>query len=327
MDTTWLGELRIDPIPAMLDLQNRALTYFIERDLLNQSVPSKASLWDLPESSRLLSRQQDDGCWKYAVKSFDPETHQNYNLLETYRTLGTLVEMYAFDRSHPAIEKAAKYIFSCQTKEGDIRGILGNEYMPYYHGAILELLIKAGYSDDQRTHKGLKWLLEIRQDDGGWIVPLQGVPPGERSPESWQGEPLPPDRSLPHAHMATGMVIRAFAVHPEWRTRAEIKSASNALKSRFFKPDKYNDRKAKSYWYKFKFPFWWANLLTALDSLSRIGLSHEDGEIRAALDWFIANQVEDGLWPTGYEAGRKAHSNQCWVALAVCRVFKRFYNH
>jgi hypothetical protein len=42
----------------------------------------------------------------------------------------------------PTIAKAAEYIFSNQMYEGDIRGILGNQYMPYYHGAILELLIK-----------------------------------------------------------------------------------------------------------------------------------------------------------------------------------------
>ena len=40
--------------------------------------------------------------------------------------------------------------------EGDIRGILGNQTMPYYHGALLELLIKAGYAAIRASTTG--WL-------------------------------------------------------------------------------------------------------------------------------------------------------------------------
>lgn len=325
MGTAWLRELEIDPAPAMLALDDAALTYFIQRDMKGNASAGKEQVWNAPVPLRLISKQKPDGRWKYPSKSIDPETLQNYDLLETYRSLGILVEMFGFHCGHHAIERAAEYIFSCQSAEGDIRGILGNQYMPYYHGAILELLIKAGYEGDERVLKGLEWLLEMRQDDGGWIVPTQAVPPSERKPDYWRGKPLPPDRSLPHAHLATGMAIRAFAAHPAWRLRPEMVAAGTALKERLFKPDAYNDRRATSYWFKFKFPFWWTNLLTALDSLSWIGFSVDDREISAALNWFRENQAEDGLWPTGYGAGRKARSNQCWVGLAVCRMLKRFF--
>jgi hypothetical protein len=119
------------------------------------------------------------------------------------------------------------------------------------------------------------------------------------------------------------MAIRAFATHPVWRRKHEVLAAGAALKECFFKPDAFNERRPKSYWFKLKFPFWWSNLLTALDSLSWIGFSARDREISAALSWFRENQAEDSLWPTGYSAGRKARSNQCWVGLAVCRMLKR----
>ncbi len=98
------------------------------------------------------------------------------------------------------------------------------------------------------------------------------------------------------------------------------------MKSRFFKPDKYSDRRAVSYWTKFQYPFWWANILTALDSLSFIGFSPDDADVRKGLDWFVAHQEEAGLWPTSYDKGPKAQAMDSWVGLAICRVFKRFYD-
>jgi len=59
------------------------------------------------------------------------------------------------NKNHPAIRKASEYLFSCQTEERDIRGILANQYAPYYTGAIMYLLIKAGYENDPRIKKDL----------------------------------------------------------------------------------------------------------------------------------------------------------------------------
>lgn len=325
MTLNWLARLPINPIPALLAWEDPALCYFLQRDLLEAEVDPVDSLWELPEATRLVSKQREDGAWKYPGKTIHPEYGTNYYLLETYKTLRLLVENYSFDRTRPTIEKAADFIFSCQTSEGDIRGIIGNQYMPYYHGALLELLVKAGYQDDSRVARGLDWLLSMRQDDGGWIVPAQLVPASQKTGTFWKGAPLPPDRTQPHAHLATGMALRGFADHPEYNRRPEVIAAGTALKNRFFQPDKYNDRKTRAYWFKFQYPFWWNNLLTALDTLSKLGFTQEDPGIANGLDWFLTNQEEDGLWPTGYGSGRKAESNRRWVGLAVCRVLKSYY--
>jgi hypothetical protein len=324
MAKNWLTTLQANPIPALLAWQDQALSYFTRRDLLGDQVGPIQTLWDLPEAARLIRLQLADGSWKYPGKVNNPEW-ENYSLLETYRNLRVLVEVYGFDHQHPAIDRAAEYLFSCQTEEGDIRGILGSQYMPYYHGAILELLVKAGYAADQRLVLGLDWLLSVRQEDGGWIVPTQMVPWKQRTGEFWLSAPLPPDCSRPHAHMATGMALRGLAIHPEYQQRPEVLAAGEALKSRFFQPDRYNDRKATTYWFKYQFPFWWGNLLTALDSLARLGFDRLDPDITGGLDWFITNQDEDGLWPTGYGSGRKAEANRRWVGLAVCRMLYQFF--
>ena len=121
------------------------------------------------------------------------------------------------------------------------------------------------------------------------------------------------------------MVLRAFAAHSRHRHIDEARSAGEHLKTRFFKPDKYNDRKASHYWLKFQYPFWWTNILTALDSLSLMGFSRENEKVQRGLDWFLANQEKDGLWDTSYGKGKKARETKMWGGLAVCRVLKRFY--
>lgn len=323
----WCDFLSVDPTPALLDQEDGAIKYFVKRDLVGEQVPSVEDLWDLSETQHLLAKQRADGSWKYPGSTKKYEDQQNYALLETFRNLRILVDKYEFTREQSAIQDAASYVFSCQTEEGDIRGILGNQYMPYYHGAILGLLVEAGYLEDEEIRLGLDWLLFMRQEDGGWLIPAQTVPSKERTSEFWIGSPIPPDRSQPLSHLATGMALRAFSAHPDYRQLPEVSAAGNALKSRFFKPDKYNDRKATSYWFKFQFPFWWNNLLTALDTLAKLGFTREDPEIAAGLDWFIQNQEVSGLWSTGYGSGNKdkAAENQRWVGLAICRVMKQYY--
>jgi len=323
----WLIKLRIDPLPALLAWPDEALRYHVRRGLLSEPVGECEELWNLPQVTRLVNKQQADGSWKYPGKTESAVPGQNYCLLETYRVLRELVEKYSLNCDHVAIQRAADYVFSCQTDEGDIRGILSNQYMPYYHGAILELLIKAGYKDDLRTLAGLEWLLEERQDDGGWLIPMQAVPSSGRTAQFWSDEPFQASRSLPSSHLATGMALRALAAHPAYCQRPESIQAANLLKSCFFKPDHYTDRQAPSYWLKFQFPFWWPNLLTGLDLLSRVGLQATDYDIRLGLEWFFIHQESDGLWPTGYDSGQNAPANRRWVGLAVCRMLKNFYGH
>jgi hypothetical protein len=233
--------------------------------------------------------------------------------------------MYGLNRDHPVIQGAAKYILSCQTDERDIRGILGNQFIPYYHGAMMELLAKAGYAGDGRIEHRLQWLLSVRQDDGGWIIPVQAIPSKDRTDDVWHGTPIPPDRSRPFSHLATGMVLRAFAAHPNYRHSEEARVAGELLTARFFKSDKYNDRKTPDYWCKFQYPFWWTNLLTALDSLSLLCFSQTDANIQKGLNWFVTHQEGDGLWPTGYGKGKKVEGVRPWAGLAVCRVIRRLY--
>jgi hypothetical protein len=329
----WKDGFTFDPVAPLLNSKYEPVRYFTRRDLLDEDTGPTSDLWGLPEPKRLLRHQLDDGSWKYPGKNPEKYPDVNYRLLETYKRLRLLVGKYGFNRSHPAIERAAEYVFSCQTGEGDIRGVYANQYHPHYDGVFLEFLIKAGYPDDPRVEKCLKWLLSVRMDDGGWAhsTMTRGLKWKEMMDLSTKNsEPIPFDRSKPFSNNITGMTLRGFACHPRYRHSEEAKKAGELLTTRFFKPNVYNSYKAADNWVRFQYPFWWNNLLMALDSLSLMGFDRDDVEIQRALDWFVENQSEDGLWENSYRKRAKkidterAREARHWVTLAICRVFKGF---
>ena len=323
---TGLPQLGVDPLPTLQATDNEALRYFVRRDLRGEEVGSVEGLWELPQVVKILRKQQEDGSWKYPGGRPEIRPQANYNQLQTYKTLMDLVEKYGLTRDHPAIERAASFLFTFQTEEGDLRGIYRNQYSPNYTAGMTELLIKAGYGDDPHIRKVFSWLLSMRQDDGGWAVPMRtGVPEGTSTVKEafWVEETIQPGRSKPFSHWCTGIVLRAFAAHEEYRRAPEARAAGELLKSRFFRSDPYPDRKAAYFWEKIRYPFWWTDILSALDSLWWLGFSGEDPDIRKGLDWLLDNQVDTGLWEARYLSGGDKDIH-LWTTLQVCRVLKRY---
>jgi hypothetical protein len=330
----WRRKFRFDPIPPLLAFDDEALRYFVRRDLLGEPPDDIARLWRSPQALKILKKQKPDGSFPFPQAN-KKHSDVNYALAETWRQFRYLVEVYGFTREHPRSEQAAEFLFSCQTADGDIRGFLANQYATYYTGAILSLLIQAGYANDRRVEKGFRWLLAMRQDDGGWTIPILTHPFSGKAMyrlTSTFMDPVEPDRSKPFSHNWTGMVLRAFAVHPKRRASQAAKTAADLLADRFFQEDGYSSYRAASYWVRFQYPFWWNNLVAALDSISRIGIPAEDPRIARALGWLVEHQGKDGLWRDTYASPRargtetaKVHGTRCWVSLAICRIFRRYY--
>ncbi len=314
------NQLKHDPLPSLLS-SNIAVRTRTEIEFMGASETLMKRVWNSTLVRRILSKQQKDGSWRYPGKRPGPE--EEYEYLETFRNLGWLVEKYSMTKEEAAVKEASEFLFSRQTDEGDIRGIYGNQYSPNYSAAVMELLIKAGYQDDERVEKGFQWLLSMRQEDGGWAIPLRTG--GGKFYKATPAHLVQPDRSKPFSHLVTGMVLRAFAAHPRWRSSSEARRAGNLLLSRFFSRDKYSDRGDPSYWIKFRYPFWFTDLLSSLDSLSRMGFSPDQSMIEKGLKWFAGRQREDGTWRLYYLAGGDKDIDQ-WVAFAICRTFKRFHD-
>ncbi|MCC7559663.1 MAG: hypothetical protein KO318_04425 [Methanobacterium sp.] len=333
-----ITEFEHNPLKSLLELGDEVIVYFTQRDLLGEKVNSIQHIWNLPEVQRILEKQFEDGSWP--SKYGNNQNGVKYSLIETWKALRFLIQQYEMDNTHPAIRIAAEYIFSCQTDEGDIRGILANQYTPYYTGAIFYLLIKAGYQHDPRVEKGFQWLLDMRQDDGGWVIGspgIIGIPNLSRnelndltSNKNRQTSRVF-DKSKPFSAAGTGMVLRAFSVHPIYRKSEAALTAASLLKSKFFKKDNWSSYQHPDNWIRFQYPFWWTNLISALDSLSLMELSRDDPDIKKTLKWLIEHQLRDGLWKVSYSKIHKSPDNnrtlnsRLWITLAICRIFKRFY--
>jgi hypothetical protein len=322
----WQRQLGVDPLPVLQASSSEALQYFVRRDLLGEEAGPVQALWELPQVVKVLRKQQDDGFWKYPGGKKEIRAQRKYDMLQTCKVLMDLVGKYEFRREHPAVDRAAEFLFTFQTEEGDLRGLYREQYTPNYTAGITELLVKAGYGGDPRTNRVFEWLLSMRQDDGGWALPMRtGVPKGTSTIKEafWVEKPIQPDRSRPFSHWVTGIVLRAFAAHEGYRRSPEARAAGELLKSRFFKPDPYPDRKGASFWEKIRYPFWWTDILSALDSLWWLGFSADDGDIQKGLDWLIANQENSGLWKARYLSGSDRDIHH-WTTLHVCRVLRQY---
>jgi hypothetical protein len=322
--TAWRKCFPYDPIPGLLDSGCEPVAYFARRDLLDEDPGPVEQLWKLPGAQKLVRKQMKSGGWKYPPSGAGARSAENYDQLETYRNLGFLVEKYGFDRRHPVIPSAARFLFSFQKPAGDFRGIYGTQYSPNYSAAIMELLIKAGYGRDRRITRGLRWLLSIRQADGGWAIPFRTAVAGKGLTDILRSKKVEPERAKPFSHVITGVVLRAYAAGGNFQDREEIRTAGRLLAARFFKSDSYIDRRTPEFWTGFSFPFWFTDLLSALDSLSRLGFSAEDPDVRMGLDWFAERQRKDGGWSLKIQKG-KDKALPYWLNLSICRVFKRFY--
>lgn len=334
--TKWLNDLKYDPIRPLLESDDEAVILFTRHHLLEEpQAKLQDSIYQLPSIQKVVRGQGEDGAWRPASKSKGAGSAVNYALIETWKKFRVLVEQYELDRRYASVEKAAEYILSCQTDEGDIRGFLADQYAMYYTGALLALLIKAGYQNDKRIEKCFLWLLATRQEDGGWVAnPLMAseeISWAETIELTSKSNPTVRDwdRAKPFCVNSTGMVIRAFAAHPQYRRSQAAIAAGRLLKQRFFTRNNYSSYQHKDNWLVFQYPYWWNNLVSALDAVSLIIPDKNDEDIRRAVDWLVAHQQGNGLWKTSYSSIHKNRVTprtgeaQLWISLNICKILKR----
>jgi hypothetical protein len=176
----------------------------------------------------------------------------------------------------------------------------------------------------------------MRQNDGGWVIGSPGCMGAysrkDRNALTTQfvGTRKDFDRDRPSGHAGTGMVIRALATHPIYRKSADARKAAELLVNSLFKRNKYCSYQHPDHWIRFKYPFWWTDLVSALDSVSLIGFSRDHPKVKEGLNWFIVNQLPTGLWNQSYSKihknveNQKTREQQLWISLAILRVFHAF---
>jgi hypothetical protein len=90
----WVEKSKINPIELFLSCGNSALEYFTKRDLLDLNPGNITDLWQLPSVKKLLKFQNSDGSWLYKGKRAGEKLGENYELVEIWRNLRVLIEMF-----------------------------------------------------------------------------------------------------------------------------------------------------------------------------------------------------------------------------------------
>jgi hypothetical protein len=137
-----------------------------------------------PAVADLLARQAADGSWPAAGQG--ASRRLGGGLLETAFALARL-GYCGFDGSHPAVRRAAGYLFGRQRKDGawPLAGgaaltDAGSEapanerysMIPLQTAFPLRGLAACGYATDSRAERAYDWLLAQRLDDGAWPTGL-----------------------------------------------------------------------------------------------------------------------------------------------------------
>ena len=304
-------------VKTLLELDNKAIIALTKKNLLEEPINIK-KLWTLPHVIKLLNKQESNGSWLYPNKKAILRSTTNYNQYQTYKTMAELVEFYGFNKKHEAIKKAANYLFSFQTKNGEFRGMYGNQYSPNYNASITEFLIKAGYNDS-RIKNSLDWLLKMRQDDGGWAIPLRTK--NEKLDALLLKKTIEPNKTKPFSHLVTGIVLRPFSLISDYKKK--VNDAAILLAERVFTKDKYSDRRGKEYWTKFTYPYHWTDILSTIDTLTLLGIK-DHPKILEIKKWFEDHRQENGIYKVRVMAGAKYRDIIYWITLLYLKVLKRF---
>jgi len=315
------------PIEFLLARGSLPILYWLKKDILEVPVDrERKNLKKYALRIRILENQKPNGGWCKKKYCGPPEWEKTYYIIDTLRNVFKLYH-YGCTLEDEGIQKAIDFLFSTQTEEGDFRGAYLNEYAPTYHALTLELLCLFDLHKDKRTQKGFQWLIKNRQKDGGWVIPCRTIEKEELkkryTPKAQlKLKPIKPDYTKKSSLLVTGMVLRALAACPQWRKSSEAWDAGEFLIRGFFKADGYDNRYNSMFWEEITYPFWATNILSSLDSVSKIGFSVENENIQNALKWVQGRQNSHGFWQAGFE--KSTLEDQLWVTFAVLKMLKQF---
>jgi hypothetical protein len=221
---TWAPLLLADPSPCLRWLTLRQL-FQLPEDHPEVRELEAARNGD-PLVAGLLAQQQADGCWK-------PDAGTGPALKSTALALARLGYL-GFPHDHPAVQRAAAYLFSKQDADGswplqeqpDHQEEGGYDTIPLQTALPLRGLAACGLATDPRAERAYEWLLAQRLPDGAWPTGRAGGVLGF----------VAGYRRLPHSRWGcrsntTGALI-CLGLHPQRRSGPEARRAVDLLLGR-----------------------------------------------------------------------------------------------
>ncbi len=296
-----------NPIPILKEKGPLAVRYWIEKEFFeNEDEDLAWTLSRLPEKISILKKQSRSGYWYYPDKRILGPHSYLKKFTDTIDTIKTLIDLGATIKD-ASIQSAISYLFRTQSIEGAFCPKGSPSNAPYFTGLALEILCLLGLDEKQWVQQGFKWLMNCRQNDGGWVLPSHTTDPNS-----------------PSNHLITCTILRALAASSTWKKSKEANQVAIFMRDRMFTVDPYDKKTAKnglSHWFTLEYPLRFPNILNVLDSLSKLGFYAKSSPIINCLLWLEQMQGKDGLWlPTKPQN----ETNKYWLTLNIARIMKLF---
>jgi len=343
----WSQVLKKSPLDWLLEETNPSVRYFTLRDILGknefdpQVLAAKRAITKSELVKRILQRQTPEGYWGESANPYHPKYKSSYWQIMTLGQLG-------IDKTDEKVRNACEYIFRFQIGEGGFSSYTpelalreyellrrkGNKLpspdewaasLVFEHqyscltGNMVAALIRIGYANDLRVRKALEWLVNIQNEDGGWLCPY------------WRAH----IKDTHGCFYGTICPLEAFSeIGKEYLTK-EMKRAIEGgaefmLMHRLFKADHHDYRVINPSWLKFGFPWYYGySVLRGLDVLTKLGYVNDE-HLNDAVQVLLQKRQENGTWILESTPSGRMQANiepkgkpSKWITLIALGVLKR----
>ncbi|TEU21117.1 MAG: hypothetical protein E3J21_02115 [Anaerolineales bacterium] len=307
----WLERLNGDPLPWLLEPENPSVRYWTLLDILGHSEDdpkvhaARAGFPTFSPVAKLLAAQKREGYW---VKRdyYLPKAYGTFWVLSVLADLGLTAE-------NEHVRRGCEFLFEHQRRHGGFcrrrrvrgRGLVWEaEPDPCTHAWIVRFLIQFGYADDPRTRAAVDWLLATQRDDAMWLCGRAGR----------------------HGCLrATLDYLRAAALDPETVTQPVTARAAAVACDLLMEP-RMGRYHVGDLWTILEYPYFGYGVISALDTLARLGYTLERPKVAVAMEYLLSRQLPNGTWPLDqsaprppFEVGRPGEPNK-WLTLDALRV-------
>ena len=304
---------KTDSLPWLLEPENPSVRFFTLMDILDRPADdpevrvARAAIPNCRPVAELLAAQKGDGYW---VKRdyYLPKHYGTFWVLSVLADLGLTGEdehvrrgcefMFAFQREHGGF---------CRRRRIQGRGIVWDDQPgPCTHARIVRFLIQFGYADDPCTRAAVDWLLATQRDDGMWLC----------------------RHASDHGCLrATLDYLRMAALDPETAAHPATPRAAAVVCDLLLEP-RMSRYHVSHLWTVLEYPYFGYGVISALDTLARLGYTLEHPKVATAMEYLLSRQLPDFTWPLDqsprrppFDPGQPGEPNK-WLTLDALRVVK-----
>ena len=302
-----------DLVDWLLEPENAPVRYGTLRDLLDLPEDDPAvqaaqnAIPAYPPVAGLLAAQKRDGYWHQ--RDFYLPKHCG-----TFWSMSVLADA-GLRRDNEQIERACEYLFTFQRENGAFcrrrrvagKGLVWREDPgPCTHARIVRFLIQFGYGVDPRTRAGIDWLLGAQRADGTW----------DCHPTRRYG-----------CLRATHDVLRVAALDADAAGHPAVQQGA-AIVCDLLLQDNRSRYHTGGSWRTLVYPHFGVSLISALDTLARLGFTRKQPQVAQAFDYLLSRRLPGGAWPLDggpsrppFSFGELGAANK-WVTLDALRVLR-----